>query len=115
MTVRRTDRSRPVPAALAACAVCAVAGAVLCLAAARRDGFSADLDVVGLLRRPAPTLTLVLGVCGLLVALHTRPGGGKSVEPQRRSAALWSLRRRAERTSGPPRHGEGATHSRTTG
>ncbi|MFI6583449.1 hypothetical protein [Embleya sp. NPDC050493] len=115
MTVRHTDRSRSVPTALAACAVCAVAGAILCLAAAHRDGFSADLDLIGLLRRPAPPLTLVFGICGLLVALRARPGGGKPVEPDRHSAALWRLRRRAVGTSGPPRHGEGATHSRTTG
>ncbi|MGW1990158.1 hypothetical protein OG948_17825 [Embleya sp. NBC_00888] len=115
MTARHTDRSRPIPGPLAACAVCAVAGAILCLAAAHRYGFSADLDVRGLLRRPAPTITLVFGLSGLLVALRARPDRGKPVEPTRRPAALWRLRRRAVSTSGPPRHGEGATHSRVTG
>ncbi|WP_406284856.1 hypothetical protein [Embleya sp. NBC_00896] len=75
MTPQRTDRRRSIPAPLAACAVCAVAGAVLCLAAGRLYGFSADVDLIGLLRRPAPLTTLVFGLSGLLVALHGRPGG----------------------------------------
>ncbi|MGC0415502.1 hypothetical protein [Embleya sp. AB8] len=83
MAARPTDRRHPISAPLAACAVCAVAGAILCLAVAHRSGFAADLGVLGLLRRPAPVATLVFGLSGLLVALRGGPSGKNRLNPPR--------------------------------
>ncbi|MFE3201210.1 hypothetical protein ACWGR4_14400 [Embleya sp. NPDC055664] len=111
MTARQTDRRHPISTPLVTCALCAVAGAVLCLAAVHRSGLPANPNLIGLLRQPAPLVTLVFGLSGLLVALRGRTGRGNPVESTPPKAAPWSLHHSAVSTSGPPRHGEGATHS----
>jgi hypothetical protein len=98
--------------------MCAIVGAVLCVAAARTaDGFVLALDLGRLARRPAPAATLVFGLAGMLFALHGRPGRPRG--PSRSGAAGAGGGRAgsggpAERENGlnrtpSTRHGEGST------
>lgn len=111
----RTDRRRVPIAPLVACAVCALAGAVLCLIAGVPQGVASGLDPGALARRPAPAATLLFGLGGVLVALHGRP------VPKNRLRTSGRERHRGEVAAGRrprvghTRHGEGATHARGNG
>ena len=102
-------------APLLACAVCALAGAVLCLIAGVPQGIASGLDPGVLVRRPAPAATFLFGLGGVLIALHGRPVPKNRLSPAGRDRHCGGVAAPDRPHVDHTRHGEGATHARGSG